>query len=343
MKTSNKIYIIILNYNGWADTIECMESVLRNDYPNYQIILADNNSFDGSMEYIKAWADGRLDISVNQENPLKNLSTPPIPKAVPYVCYTKEEAENGGDPELEAEFKTPLIFIQTGYNGGFASGNNAGIKYALVKDDFKYVLLLNNDTVVKEDFLTNNIKIVEKDEGIGLAGCKIMYYDEPEKVWFNGGSFNEYSGRTAHIRKEVFKDYSYVNFITGTCFIIPKRTIEQINLLDETYFMYCEDLDYGYRVYKSGLKLAVIHNAKIYHKVGASKEGGELSEFSVYWIARNGIKFRMNRLKSFKKFTSISFYLLSRFIAIPKWCILKPVVAKAQIKGIIDGILNNNT
>ncbi len=39
-----KIYIIILNYNGWADTIECLESVLRNDYPNYQVIVLDNNS-----------------------------------------------------------------------------------------------------------------------------------------------------------------------------------------------------------------------------------------------------------------------------------------------------------
>jgi len=49
-----KVAIIILNYNGWQDTIECLESVLRNDYPNYQVIVVDNGSSNNSMEYIKA-------------------------------------------------------------------------------------------------------------------------------------------------------------------------------------------------------------------------------------------------------------------------------------------------
>ncbi|RKX59396.1 MAG: hypothetical protein DRP29_04690 [Thermodesulfobacteriota bacterium] len=54
-----KVVVIILNYNSWKDTIECLESVLRNDYPNYQVIVIDNGSQDNSMEYIKAWAEGR--------------------------------------------------------------------------------------------------------------------------------------------------------------------------------------------------------------------------------------------------------------------------------------------
>jgi GT2 family glycosyltransferase len=61
-KSNPKIYIIILNYNGWADTIECLESVLRNDYPNYQVIVVDNNSPNNSMEYIKTWAEARLNV-----------------------------------------------------------------------------------------------------------------------------------------------------------------------------------------------------------------------------------------------------------------------------------------
>jgi len=57
-----KIAIIILNWNGWKDTIECLESVFRIDYPNYQVIVVDNNSPNNSMEYIKAWAEGNLDV-----------------------------------------------------------------------------------------------------------------------------------------------------------------------------------------------------------------------------------------------------------------------------------------
>ena len=62
-KVFPKVAIIILNWNGWKDTIECLESVLRNDYPNYQIIVVDNNSPNNSMEYLKAWAEGFLIIS----------------------------------------------------------------------------------------------------------------------------------------------------------------------------------------------------------------------------------------------------------------------------------------
>ncbi len=97
----NKVYIIILNYNNWYDTIECLESVLRNDYPNYQVIVVDNNSQNNSVDYMKAWADGMLDICVDPKNPLRNLSFPPIPKPIPYIFYTKEEAEKGGNKDLE--------------------------------------------------------------------------------------------------------------------------------------------------------------------------------------------------------------------------------------------------
>ncbi len=127
-----KVYIILLNYNGWTDTIECLESVLRNDYPNYQVIVVDNNSPNNSIEYIKTWAEGKLDVWVNPNNPLRKLSFPPAPKPIPYVFYTREEAEKGGNLKLEENLKEnipdsittayPLIFIQTGYNGGFTFG-----------------------------------------------------------------------------------------------------------------------------------------------------------------------------------------------------------------------------
>jgi GT2 family glycosyltransferase len=70
MEKSPNIEIIILNYNGWKDTIECLKSVLRNNYPNYQVIVVDNNSPNNSLEYIQAWAEGK------QENLLPDPSHP---------------------------------------------------------------------------------------------------------------------------------------------------------------------------------------------------------------------------------------------------------------------------
>ncbi len=339
MKNS-KVYIILLNYNGWADTIECLESVLRIDYPNYQVVVVDNNSPNNSMEYIKAWADGKLDVWVNPNNSLRKLSFPPVQKPIPYVFYTREEAEKGGNPEIEKQFINPLIFIQTGYNGGFAFGNNVAIKYALAKKDAEYVLLLNNDTVVEKNFLNKLIEASQSDKKIGITGCKIYYYDNPSKIWFNGGKFNEWTGRAVHIQKEIDKEVSECNFITGCCMLIKREVLEKIGLLDESYFMYVEDLDYSYKAIKSGYKLIVAHNSNIWHKVGASGEG-EISELSAYWSMKSRIKFILSYENKVRKFFALSFQLILHIVRMLKWY-LKGYrnILIAQTKGLKDGVLS---
>ncbi len=54
------VAIIILNWNGWADTIECLESIFQNNYPNYKVVLVDNNSSDDSLQKIKDYTEGKL-------------------------------------------------------------------------------------------------------------------------------------------------------------------------------------------------------------------------------------------------------------------------------------------
>ncbi len=343
-----KIYIIILNYNGWADTIECLESVLKNDYPNYQVIVVDNNSPNNSIGYIKAWAEGKLDVWVKPDHPLRHLSFSPVAKPIPYVYYSREESEKGGNKDLENKLnkelpegittKYPLIFIQTGGNLGFAGGNNVAIRYVLNKDDFKYILLLNNDTVVEKNFLSNLVNTAIENN-FGITGCRINYYYNPHKIWFNGGNLNEWFGRATHIQKEINKTFSEVSFITGCCMLIKKEVIKKIGLLDESYFMYVEDLDYTYRTMEKGFKLAVVHTSVIYHKVGASG-GGEITPFSAYWYYKNSLKFR-KKMPIIKKIISISFY----FSRIPyitiKWYFKNKQIIKSMFVGIKDALSKN--
>lgn len=332
-----KVYIILLNYNGWADTIECLESVLRIDYPNYQVIVVDNNSPNNSMEYIKAWAEGRLDVLVNPNNPLRKLSFPPVQKPIPYLFYTREEAERGGNPEIEKQFVNPLISIQSGFNGGFAFGNNVAIKYALEKKDSDYVLLLNNDTVVEKDFLNKLLlEVFQSDRKIGITGCKIYYYDSPNTIWFNGGKFNKWTGRAIHIQKEVSNESSECNFITGSCMLIKREVLEKVGLLDESYFMYIEDLDYCYKTIKSGYKLIVVHNSEIWHKVGASNDG-EFSEFATYLHGRNKLKFIFKQDNFFIKTTAIIVFFISRIFKYLKLFLKdKKNIVFSEIKGIME-------
>ena len=346
-----KIYVVILNYNSWMDTVECLESVLRSDYPNYQVIVVDNNSSDNSLEYLKMWAEGKLNIFINNDNPLRNLSFPPLSKPIPYVCYTKEEAEKGGIPEKEAILKNeipsdvtskyPLIFIQSGRNLGFAGGNNIGIKYALSKKDFDSIILINNDTVIRKDTIKNTVSARLNYGEKAIYGVRIYYYKDPNKIWFDGGKFSMWTGRAFHLNHGKYKDEIYdlhfvkeVNFITFCYVLIPKYILENIGLLDDEYFMYVEDLDYSYRVWKSGYKLYCILNSEIWHKVGASS-GGEFSYFSAFHSMKNRVKFLLKN----KILFGFIFLILSRIVTFAIYLKQGRVyILKAQIRGFLDGI-----
>ncbi|MCZ6772669.1 MAG: glycosyltransferase, partial [Proteobacteria bacterium] len=75
------VAILILNWNGWPDTLECLESVLRLDYPDFQVIVCDNGSTDGSVDHLLDWAAGRLDV-VPQRSEMELHVRPPVKKSV---------------------------------------------------------------------------------------------------------------------------------------------------------------------------------------------------------------------------------------------------------------------
>jgi len=196
------------------------------------------------MEYLKAWAEGKLDVWVNPSNPLRSLSFPPVSKPIPYVSYTREEVENGKNFDLEEKLKSdipqgvttkyPIVFIQSGNNLGFAGGNNIGIRYALTKDDFHSVILLNNDTVIKRDTISILVNAQLEFGEQAIYGGRIYYYSAPEKIWYDGGKFNEWMGRTVHLNMGKLKtevknsqDIKEVNFITFCYVLIPKFILEK--------------------------------------------------------------------------------------------------------------------
>ena len=94
--------------------------VFRNDYPSYRVIVCDNGSHDGSVEKIKLWAEGKLNVTVSLDNPHRHLSHPPVAKPIHYLEYDRETAEAGGHPDAA---DVSLILINTGGNLGFPGGN----------------------------------------------------------------------------------------------------------------------------------------------------------------------------------------------------------------------------
>ena len=166
------VAVIILNWNGWEDTVECLESLYQINYPNYQVILVDNASQDDSIQKIKEYCQGTL----KPQSTFYTYNTKNKP--IKTTQHTEQETEMfKGDSEEELAVGTGLMIIENSENRGFAEGNNVGIRFALKAFDQDYTLLLNNDTVVDENFLTELVDVAEADPKIGVLGSKIYYYD----------------------------------------------------------------------------------------------------------------------------------------------------------------------
>jgi len=337
-ENKSKISIIILNYNGWQDTIECLESVLRNDYPNYQVIVVDNASQDNSMEYIKAWAEGRQEVLTPEPtHPLYHLSHPPVKKPIPYIYYTKKEAEKGGDFELEKKITKkwqkqresndkeliptspyPLIFIQVGENLGFAGGNNVGIKYGIAKGDSNYFELLNNDTVVKPDFLDELVKVALQNEKIAIVGSIIVDYYTKKIVFTNSKIDRKLKAevKTDYLNSE--KDYWETERVCGASMMIKTEYILKHSLfLDEDLFMYCDEMDLCIRAKRQGLKIAIAGKSKVYHKENISEK--LLNPSTIYYVIRNRILLARKLLNFKDRIIFWTLFIPSRLLRCAEW------------------------
>ena len=176
------------------------------------------------------------------------------------------------------------MFLPQQENVGFAAANNIGMRRAL-DDGCDFALLLNNDTAVHPDFLEK--LLAETPEG-AVSCPKMLFMDPPDEIWFAGGTLDSATGKVKHLgghKKDGadFAEKKQVSFITFCCVLLPRTVIEQVGYLDETLFMYCEDVDYCIRLGQAGVPMWFLPDAVIHHKAGGSA-GGMLS---VYYITRN--------------------------------------------------------
>ena len=343
-----KVAVIVLSWNGWQDTIECLESLQKIDYPNYEMIVVDNGSTDGLVEKLKKWAKGEIPVSTRLVNFDASL------KPVRYIEYDRKTAEAGGNQQernLEGLASSrKLVIIQSGKNLGVPGGNNVGIRYALKKENFGYVLLLNNDTAVAPDFLTRMVEVAEEDEKTGIVGGKIYYYYHPQRIWYGGGKlslwrasgFSQQVGKTdgklslRHSHEEP-NGVIGASFITGCLMLIRRKLLQSSRLLREDYFLSLEDSDFCYQALQQGWKLKVNLEAKIWHKVAPTK-GGEISLINSYYITRNRLFFGFETLQGLRyRIVFGLFFFFTRPVRLLIWGISdKRQVAKGTLLGIMD-------
>lgn len=192
-------------------------------------------------------------------------------------------------------------------NLGFAGGQNKGIQHALSRGA-NYVIVLNNDTVVKPDFVEQLIAVAQKENDIGIVSPKIYFakgfeyhHDRYKKeelgkiIWYAGGIF-DWKNVIGHHRgvDEVdngqYDTISSVDFASGCCMLLKKEVIEKIGMFNEKYFLYYEDADLSERAKKNGFKNVYAPKSVIWHK-NAGSVGGSGSGLQDYYIIRNRLFF----------------------------------------------------
>lgn len=294
-----KVTILLLNYNGWRDAIECLESIYQITYPNWEVIFVDNGSMDGSVSKIKEWAAGKIIVeSIFFEY---DIERKPI-KYIKELFYDDQEVVeakvlNNSSigyqylKSLQPYQKLLILRIET--NRGFTGGNNIGIKYILKEIETDYILLLSNDTVVDKMFLSELVRVAESDEMIGIVGPKIYYYDfngRTDIINFAGADINWNYGNITILRSgdkdnRQFYERVEVDYVAGCALLAKKELIEKIGYLKLEYFAYWEETDWCVRAHKAGYKIICVPTAKIWHKIASTTR--KTSGFVEYHMTRN--------------------------------------------------------
>jgi GT2 family glycosyltransferase len=284
-----RVSVIILNWNGWMDTVECLESLFQINYPNFDVVLVDNNSTNDSILKIKEYCNGHIEIDPK----FSRFETENKP--IKIREYTEEEAKTINPHDQFHTVKDAsqkiLNLIKNRNNYGFAKGNNTGIDYAINVLNPDYVLLLNNDTVVDPDFMLELALTGESSDKIGFVGPKTYLYSNEDvlqaagggDVDFKHGIVNEIASN--RIDNGDYDIYMEIDYVGGACLLCKREVIDTIGALDPNFFMYWEDVNWCLNGFKSGYKSVYAYKSKIWHKYGASSE----SHFKIYYLNRNRI------------------------------------------------------
>lgn len=285
---------ILVNFNGWRDTVQCIDSVLAQDYPNFHIFVVDNQSTDGSFDRLVEWCD----------KPYAGANWAALPgvahrsdiKPSEPVPYRIAERSDGVLPAADPYCR--LTLVQAGANLGFGGGCNLGMLAAGIHQ-FEFFWLLNTDTVVDARALRALVTRAVSGPNIGMTGSTIRYYDRPEVIQAMAGArLDPSTVTTRHIGEgrrvdsgsvhpgDVERDLAYV---MGASMLVSQRYVVEVGLMQDDYFLYYEEIDWALRGTRR-FKLGYAPSSYVFHKSGASSSK-PMTAFSTRFYYRNRVRF----------------------------------------------------
>ena len=233
-----EVSVVIPNFNGIAFLDSVLASLEGQTLSNFEVILVDNGSTDGSCSFVTA--------------------------NYPWVHL-----------------------IELSENFGFCGAVNAGIRAAKAP----YVLLLNNDTEVKEDFVEEMLAAIRRHKNAFSCGARMVQYHDRDRLDDVGNYYCALGWSFARGRGKDIHAYETEDKIFSACAgaaIYRKKIIEKIGYFDEEHFAYLEDTDIGYRARIYGYENWYAPKAIVYH-VGSGTSGSRYNQFKTRYSSRNNI------------------------------------------------------
>lgn len=234
-----------------------------------------------------------------------------------------------------------IRFIRSDKNLGFAGGNNLAIREA----KGEYLFLVNNDTEFSEGLIEKLADVLDSEPEVGILSPKIRYFDKPDTIQYVGfTSMNFNTGRNKCIGQyekdlgQYDKPAGQTAYIHGAAMMLRAELIQTAGMMDESYFLYYEEMDWCEKIKRKGYEVWIEPNALIYHKESMSVGSG--SVLKEYYMTRNRIRFIMHNASpvSYVLFLFHFLFLVSSrngFIYLMKGRI---DLLKAFWRGAFDGI-----
>ena len=254
-----KLAIVICNWNKKDYVLKCVESVFASDFHDFDLIVVDNASTDGSAEAIAARFGDSVRLIVNSEN-------------------------RGG-------------------SGGF----NTGIREAL-KNDYLYIYLLDNDIIIDSAALQKLVLYLDSHPKAAVAGSAIYSMDRPDELQESGAwiDWQEYSiklrgkgwivgaaSKEAASANMASDEAVICDYVPACSMLVRTEAVRKTGLLDETNFIYWDDIEWAYRMSRAGYETTVLPSSRAWHKMGASNSGNTVS---TYYFWRNRLNFFLENL-----------------------------------------------
>lgn len=256
-----------------------------------------------------------------------------VPETPEFEVLIVDNASGDGSVEQAQKTFPDVRVIRLSQNTGFCHAVNVGIR----KSDSPYIILLNNDTKVRNRFIKSLYEVIHRDRKIFSASAKMLMWDEPDRIDDAGDQYNVLGWAYARGKGKNEKDYCQSVDIFSSCggaAIYRRSILKKIGLFDELHFAYLEDLDLGYRARIYGFRNVYAPGAEVLH-FGSATTGSRYNPRKTELASANNVYVIFKNMPFLQLLWNLPFLLTGFLIKFLFFC--RKGMGKFYLRGLYTG------